>query len=92
MKTIVKSPLITEKNTNMSELSLFVFEVGLSADKIEIKNQIEKMFSVKVEKVRTSICRGDSKNSKFGKSKVQKWKKAYVQLPKGTKLSIFEGV
>lgn len=91
MKTIIRNPLITEKNTNLAESGIYVFEVGLDASKPEIKQAIETGFSVKVQGVRTVICRNDMKYSKFGLTKPKKWKKAFVKLADGQKLSLFEG-
>ena len=91
MKQIIRTPLITEKNTTLSESGVYVFEVDISATKPEIKKAVETGFSVKVQGVRTVICRNDMKYTKFGLSKVRKWKKAFVQLADGQKLSLFEG-
>jgi large subunit ribosomal protein L23 len=91
MKQIIRTPLITEKNTTLSEAGVYVFEVDISATKPEIKKAVETGFSVKVNGVRTVICRSDMKYTKFGLSKVRKWKKAFVKLADGQKLSLFEG-
>lgn len=91
MIQIVKSPLITEKNTALSESGVYVFEVHIEATKPQIKKAVETGFDVKVQNIRTSICRNDMKYNKFGLTKVRKWKKAYVQLAAGQKISLFEG-
>ncbi len=91
MKQIIRTPLITEKNTALSEAGVYVFEVDITASKPEIKKAVETGFSVKVDGVRTVICRNDMKYTKFGLSKVRKWKKAFVKLADGQKLSLFEG-
>jgi len=91
MKQIVRSPLITEKNTTLSEAGVYVFEVHMDASKPEIKKAVETGFSVKVKNIRTAICRNDMKYNKFGLTKVRKWKKAYIQLAAGQKISLFEG-
>ncbi|AGH96125.1 50S ribosomal protein L23 [Pseudobdellovibrio exovorus] len=91
MKQIIKSPLITEKNTNLSEAGVYVFEVHREATKPEIKKAIETGFSVKVQGIRTAVCRSDMKYNKFGLSKIRRWKKAYVKLAAGQKISLFEG-
>jgi len=52
----------------------------------------KKLVKGKVDNVRTSVCRGHSKNSKFGLTKVPYWKKAYVKLSEGEKIALFEGV
>ena len=49
MKQIVRSPLITEKNTTLSEAGVYVFEVHMDASKPEIKKAVETGFSVKVK-------------------------------------------
>ena len=92
MKNVIKAPLITEKNTFHNAIGVYVFEVDLKSSKTEIRTAIEKNFKVKVDSVRTSLCRGRSKNTKFGATKVAHWKKAYVKLVAGEKIALFEGV
>lgn len=92
MKQIIKTPLITEKNTYHNAAGVYVFEVDLKSSKTEIKTAVEKNFKVKVDSVRTSICRGHAKYTKFGLTKVPYWKKAYVKLVEGEKIALFEGV
>ena len=91
MKYVIKKPLITEKNTVHNAAGVYVFEVEIDSDKNEIKAAIEKNFKVKVDSVRTSICRGRAKTSKFGKGKTPHWKKALVKLLPGEKIALFEG-
>lgn len=91
MKQYVLSPIITEKNTILAEGNTFVFKVSLDSSKDIIKSEIEKNFKVQVKKVRTAICRDDVRFTKFGLTKPKKWKKAYVQLAEGQKISLFEG-
>ena len=69
-----------------------MFEVALDSDKTEIRKSVEKNFKVKVDSVRTSVCRGHSKTTKFGKGKISHWKKAHVKLAAGEKIALFEGV
>lgn len=92
MKNIIKAPLMTEKNTNLNAIGVYVFKVDRKSSKEQIRKTIENNFKVKVLKVRTSLCRGKSKNSKFGPTKVSHWKKAYVKLVSGEKIALFEGV
>jgi len=92
MYEIIKKPLISEKNAGHAEDSnTYAFEVDLRANKTEIKRAIEMAFDVKVENVRTMICRGRyfRKHLKLGPPKY--WKKALVKLKAGEKISIFEG-
>lgn len=92
MYEIIKKPLISEKNAGHAEDSnTYAFEVDLRANKTQIKRAIELAFDVKVEDVRTMICRGRyfRKQIKLGPPK--HWKKALVKLKQGEKISIFEG-
>ncbi len=92
MRHIIKAPLVTEKNTLHSAAGVYVFEVDMTADKTEIRAVVEKNFGVKVDSIRTSVCRGDGKNTKFGRTKTPYWKKAFVKLKAGEKIALFEGV
>jgi large subunit ribosomal protein L23 len=89
---IIKRPLVTEKNTLHNAAGVYVFEVDLKATKTDVKKAVEKNFKVKVDAVNTSVCRGHSKQSKFGLTKAPRWKKAMVKLVAGEKIALFEGV
>lgn len=91
MQKIIRRPLITEKNSTMAENGVYVFEVDTKANKLEIKKAVEKSFRVTVKSVRTVICRGRSRRTRLGVSRVQRWKKAMVQLNPGEKIALFEG-
>ena len=91
--TILKRPLLTEKsNLIKEELNQIIFEVDKRANKIEIKEAVEKLFKVKVIKLRTVNLRGKLK--RLGKSQGRKpnWKKAIVSLKEGDQVDFFEGV
>lgn len=92
MLNIIKKPLISEKNAAHAEDSnTYAFEVELAATKPDIQKAVEKAFNVKVESVRTLVCRGKyfRKQARLGPPKT--WKKALVKLKAGEKISIFEG-
>lgn len=91
MKQMIRRPIITEKNTYHNAAGVYVFEVDLDANKTEIKTAVESNFKVKVDSVRTSICRGRAKVTRFGQGKTPHWKKAYVKLAAGSKIALFEG-
>jgi large subunit ribosomal protein L23 len=93
MYKIVKKPLVTEKGTVMlSEGNRVTFKVHLDANKIEIRDAVQKIFSVTVLQVNTQVVLG--KRKRFGKAmgQTKSWKKAMVQLKEGDKIEIFEGV
>ena len=70
--------------------SAYTFEVGETANKLQIKNAVQSLFDVEVQAVRTVIMRG--KNKRFGRyyGKRSNWKKAYVRLADGQTLNFFE--
>jgi len=87
---IIKKPLITEKTSLQKEAGQVVtFEVALGANKIEIKQAVEKAFDVKVVEVNTVRLAGKPKRvgRQFGKR--SNWKKAYVTLAEGENIDFF---
>lgn len=96
MNIIIK-PLVTEKMTAISEKrNRYGFIVDRRADKLQIKDAIEKLYNVKVESVNTLIQRGKSTSryTKAGLIKGSKnsFKKAYVQLKGDDTIDIFSGI
>ena len=93
---ILKKPLITEKANSMNERGVYSFIVDLKANKIQIKDAVEKMYGVNVESVRTMNYSGKSK-TRYTKSRVisgrtSKYKKALVQLAEGEIIDFYENV
>jgi large subunit ribosomal protein L23 len=87
---IIKKPLITEKTSQLKEAGQVVaFEVAMNANKVEIKQAIEKAFDVKVENVKTLVAIGKVKRvgKTFGKRSNRK--KAYVTLAAGNDIDFF---
>lgn len=91
-RQIIKRPLVTEKSSDSREKNWYVFSVDKRSNKQEIKDAIEKIFKVKVGKVRTLVTTG-KKVKRFGRivGKKQSLKKAYIEIKEGT-IEIFEGV
>ena len=90
---IIEKPLVTEKGSDMlARGNWVVFRVRLGANKIQIREAVQKIFDVKVLHVNTQVVQG--KRKRFGKNIGQSktWKKAMVQLKEGEKIEIFEGV
>ena len=84
-------PIFSEKTTSLqNEANVYTFEVGETANKLQIKNAVQTLFDVEVQAVRTVIMRG--KNKRFGRfyGKRSNWKKAYVRLADGQSLNFFE--
>lgn len=95
MNGIIKRPIITEKATLLSETrNSFTFEVDRKSNKIEIKNAIEKMYSVRVKDVRTANFGGGASSTKYTNKgmvtqKSKQWKKAVVTVVEGETIDLF---
>jgi len=88
---ILLRPIITEKsNRLMATENTYLFEVGETANKHQIKLAVEQVFGVRVADVRTLRVRG--KYKRFGRfyGKRSNWKKAYVRLVEGDSLNFYE--
>ncbi len=89
---IILRPIITEKSTLVKETgNQYVFEVLRSANKIEIRKAVEKLFKVKVVDVHVSNMEGKKKRLGRYAGKRSDWKKAIVKLSPKDKITIFEG-
>lgn len=90
--TVVKRPLFTEKGTALKEAqNKLMVEVNTGANKLEIKQAVEEIFKVKVEKVATISVRGRWKTYGKFKGKTAARKKAVITLKQGEKLDFIEG-
>ena len=90
---LIKSPLITEKGTVVSEKSnQVIFKVRPDATKGAIRDAVEDLFKVTVLKVRTINLMGKKRRVGRASGKRPDWKKAYVTLKEGDRIEFFEGV
>ena len=90
---LIRRPLITEKATRLKETTNTIcFEVDKSANKIEIRRAVEKLFGVKVVDVRVANRQGKWKRMGRFVGQRKDWKKAYVRLAPDQKIEFFEGV
>ena len=89
---IIKKPLITEKITMLQEKNpnIVGFIVDKKATKPEIKRAVEKIFNVKVKKVRVINMKGKPKRLGRFEGRTSSWKKAYVILEKGYTINFLE--
>ena len=93
MYEVIKRPVLTEKTTFQKELSnQITFEVDRKANKIEIKDAVEKIFKVKVIDVQSMVVRGKTKRVGRFSGKRSDWKKAIVTLKPGEQVPFLEGV
>ncbi len=92
-RDIIMKPIITERSMEAAEDKKFTFKVDKRANKIEIKNAVEEIFGVKVEKVTTMNMKGKVKRTGRFVGKRADWKKAIVKLtPESKGIQFFEGV
>ncbi len=92
MDVLIK-PINTEKVTDLEKLNQYVFIVHKNANKIQIKNAVEKAYNVKVISVNTVYYSGKKieryTKAGFRRGKKTSFKKAYVTLADGDKIDIF---
>lgn len=94
---ILRKPVVTEKMTDQSEkFNRYGFYVEPTANKIEIRNAIEKMYGVTVESIKTINYNGKTK-SKFTKAglisgKTNKFKKAIVTISEGDVIDFYSNI
>lgn len=90
---LIRRPLITEKATRLKEGSNTIcFEVARTANKIEVRRAVEKLFGVKVVDVRVANRQGKWKRMGRFIGQRKAWKKAYVRLAPDQTIEFFEGV
>lgn len=90
-KLLIK-PHVSEKAAMLADRGIYVFDIPLSANKIEVRKAVEAIYHVHVISVRTQ--RGIGKVMKRGKvaGRRSDWKKALVELKKGETIALVEGV
>ncbi|MDD3654320.1 MAG: 50S ribosomal protein L23 [Desulfotomaculaceae bacterium] len=91
-RDILRRPLVTEKSTSLLKDNKYTFIVDLNANKVEIRQAVESVFKVKVEKVNTLRVKGKIKRVRRVPGKTPDTKKAIVTLRAGDRIEIFEGM
>lgn len=86
------SPRVSEKAAILASKGVFVFNVPVSANKVEVRKAVEAIYGVNVVSVNT--VRGEGKPMNRGRraGSRNRWKKALVQLKPGQKIDLYEGV
>ena len=96
IEDVLRRPVITEKNTMLMTQGQYTFEVAPGANKIQIKEAIEKTFGVQVKAVNTLNVKPKvrSRGLRRGRGRITGHeparKKAYVTLVPGQTLDPFE--
>src|ERR1051326_2419110 len=87
---VILRPLVTEKGTHQfTHRNAYPFEVNMWATKTEIKDAVQELFNVRVEKVRTQQRLGKKRRFKFRLGELPRWKKAIVTLHSEDRIEFF---
>jgi large subunit ribosomal protein L23 len=95
---MIKKPLLTEKATLDGESNQrYAFVVDRRANKLEIKDAIEKLYGVTVENVRTMTYGGGKPRKKYtskgiAEQTIPVWKKAIVSVAEGQEINLYDNI
>ena len=91
-RMVLFRPLMTEKSMRQKDdFNAVTFQVAVDANKVEIRQAVEKVFNVKVSSVRTQSREGKWKRMGRYEGRRPSWKKAVVSLAPGHKIELVEG-
>ncbi len=89
---VLKRPLITEKSTLLQEQNKYVFEVMPSANKIQVREAVQRAYAVKVTNVNMVHTAGENRRLRNGRwLRTPATKKAVVTVAPGDTIQLFEG-
>jgi large subunit ribosomal protein L23 len=92
-RDVVIEPVVSEKSYALMEVGVYTFVVHPDANRIEIREAVEELFGVRVDKVNTLNRKGKRKRNRrsgtFGKR--SDIKRAIVTLAAGDRIDLFEG-
>ena len=91
-ESILISPLVTEKATNLAADNKYIFIVSPSANKISVARAVWATYGVKPLKVNVINMKGKTVNRGRVSGRRSDWRKAIVTLAKGETIKIYEGV
>lgn len=97
-KATVLRPRMSEKTYGLSQVNnVFVFDVPMTINKVQVKEAVEAQFEVTVENVRTVVVKGKRKASVRKRTrgvmgKRADYKKAYVSLKEGDSIPVFAAI
>ena len=92
MYDIIRTPVITEKATNLSEHNQVIFRVPLTASKREVRAAVEGLFNVEVRAVNTIRVAGKLKRFRGRAGRRSDYKKAIVTLGAGQRIDVTTGI
>ena len=87
---VIIRPVITEKSTRQQATrNEYAFQVHRNANKQQIKQAVEQIYSVKVADVRTLTRKGKPRRTRHGETKTSDWKRAVVVLVGESRIDLF---
>ena len=88
---VIRRPIVLTEKANLlrERNNQVIFEVARDANKVQIRNAVQKLFNVNVTAVNTLIYRGKDRRMGRGYAKTQNWKKAVVTLKQGDSIDFF---
>jgi large subunit ribosomal protein L23 len=89
-RDVIVAPVISEKSYSLIDQNAYTFLVHPKANKTEIRQAVETIWGVRVEKVNTLNRRGKSKRFRFTTGRRSDTKRAVVKLVPGDSIEIFE--
>lgn len=92
LSEVLRRPLITEKSTALQAHNKYVFQIAEGANKMMIRQAVEKAFKVTVTGVNVVTMRGKTRRVGRRQITTEPWRKAIVTLRAGDKIEFFEGV
>jgi len=89
---VLIEPVLSEKANMLREQGKYVFKVAMSANKIQIREAVRRLFNVHPVSCTVMVVGGKPKRLRNRSGYTATWKKAIVKLPKDEKIGLFEGV
>jgi large subunit ribosomal protein L23 len=87
----VLEPVVSEKSYQGTETGRYTFKVHPDAHKTQVRQAVEQLFDVRVERVNIIKVQAKPKRRGLFKGTRPGWKKAVVQLRPGDRIEFFEG-
>jgi large subunit ribosomal protein L23 len=87
---VVIKPIVTEQGMHFANTrNAYTFEVNKKANKVQIRDAVEKLYSVKVKDVRTANVKGKPRRRGRNIGYTKSWKKAVVVLDSEYHIDLF---
>ena len=91
VREVLQAPVVSEKSYELIESGKYSFRVHPDAHKTQIRQAVEELFDVHVERVNVSKVQPKPKRRGMTRGRRPGWKKAIVQLKPGDTIEIFTG-